>query len=105
MHSIYNDVVNSAYRVIERKGATYYAIAAAVRRIAECIVRDEHSVMPISCYVTGHYGLCDICLGVPAIVGRNGAEKVLDIDLDEKEKEQLLNSAKTLKNVINGIDM
>ncbi len=104
MMKIYDDVVNSAYHVIERKGATYYAIAAAVRRIAECIVRDEHSIMPISCYVAGHYGLSDICLGVPAIVGRNGAEQVLDIELDDNEKALLLNSAKTLKNILNGIE-
>lgn len=100
MNGIYNDVVNSAYKVIERKGATYYAIAAAVKRIAECIVRDEHSVLPVSCLVNGHFGLSDMCLGIPAIVGKSGVERVLDIDLDDSERELLLSSAKTLREVL-----
>ena len=48
MNEIYEEVKNSAYQIIERKGATYYAIAPAVRRIAEAIVRDENSVLPVS---------------------------------------------------------
>ena len=105
MHGLFEDVVNSAYEVIGRKGATYYAIAAAVRRIAECIVRDEHSVMPVSCYVSGHYGLSDVCLGVPAIVGRSGVEKVIDIELDDSEHEKLTASAKTIREILDDIKL
>ena len=100
LKSLYEDVKNSAYDVIKKKGATYYAIAMAVRRIAEAIVRDEHSVLPVSCYIDSHYGISDLFLGIPAIVGENGIEKVIDIPLDESEKEALISSAEKLKKVI-----
>lgn len=105
MQGFYEDVRDSAYEVIEKKGATYYAIALAVRRIAECIVRDEHSVLPVSSLIKGHYGIEDICMGLPAIVGRNGVEKVLDIPLDEKEQAALYSSAETLNKVLGEIDL
>ena len=83
----YENVRDSAYEVIERKGATYYGIAMAVTKIVLAIIRDEHSVLPVSGYVDGHYGLSDLCIGVPSIVGSNGIEKVLDIPLNEEENE------------------
>ncbi len=98
-----NDVKNSAYEIIARKGATYYGIAAAVRRICECIVRDEHSIMPLSTLVNGHYGLDDMYISVPTLVGSCGAEDVLDIDLDDEERAKLALSAKTLKDAIKSI--
>ena len=102
---IYEDVRDSAYKVIDRKGATYYGIAMAVMRIVLSIIRDEHSVLPVSCYIDGHYGLNDLCIGVPAIVGNAGVEKVLDIPLSDDEKENLIASVKTLKNVIADLDI
>ena len=101
----YEIVRDSAYEVIERKGATYYGIAMAVTKIVLAIIRDEHSVLPVSGYVDGHYGLSDLCIGVPSIVGSNGIEKVLDIPLNEEENERLINSVKTLKKVISELDM
>ncbi|MGN1480368.1 L-lactate dehydrogenase [Porcipelethomonas sp.] len=97
---VYEDVRDSAYEVIERKGATYYGIAMAVMRIVLSIIRDEHSVLPVSCFVDGHYGLEDLCIGVPAIVGSSGIEKVLDIPLSNEENDKLAASVKTLKGVI-----
>lgn len=85
----YENVRDSAYEVIERKGATYYGIAMAVTKIVLAIIRDEHSVLPVSGYVDGHYGLSDLCIGVPSIVGSNGIEKVLDIPLNEEETKDL----------------
>ena len=101
----YENVRDSAYEVIERKGATYYGIAMAVTKIVLAIIRDEHSVLPVSGYVDGHYGLSDLCIGVPSIVGSNGIEKVLDIPLNEEENERLINSVKTLKKVIPELDI
>lgn len=101
----YENVRDSAYEVIERKGATYYGIAMAVTKIVLAIIRDEHSVLPVSGYVDGHYGLSDLCIGVPSIVGSNGIEKVLDIPLSEEENERLINSVKTLKKVISELDI
>ena len=105
LHRLYEDVRTSAYKVIEKKGATYYAIALAVTRIARAIVRGEHSVLPVSAYVNGHYGVSDVYFGVPSIVGAEGIEKVLDIPLDGSEQQQLEHSVQTLKDVIAGLDL
>ena len=85
MDRIYQSVRDSAYEIIEKKGATYYGVAMAVCRIAESVIRNEHSIMPISVYLDGLYGLHDICLSIPTVVGQEGAEKVLDIPLDLME--------------------
>lgn len=104
-NDIYKDVRDSAYKVIERKGATYYGIAMAVTKIVLAIIRDEHSVLPVSSYIDGHYGLEDLCIGVPSIVGSGGIEKVLDIPLSDEEKNNLIKSVETLKNVISELDI
>lgn len=104
-NDIYREVRDSAYEVIERKGATYYGIAMAVTKIVLAIIRDEHSILPVSGYINGHYGLDDVCIGVPSIVGSGGIEKVLDIPLAKEEKENLLKSVKTLKGVIAELDI
>ena len=105
MEKIYRNVRDSAYDIIERKGATYYGVAMAVSRITESIIRNEHSVMPVSSYIDGPYGLTDICLSVPTIVGQNGAEKVLEIPLNESEKKQLCDSAGELKKIIENLEL
>lgn len=105
MERIYTDVRDSAYEIIEKKGATYYGIAMAVRRICESIVRDEHSILPVSSLICGHYGLGDVCMGVPTVVGRNGAETVLDIPLSGLEQRKLMASAEALRKVLDGIEL
>ena len=103
LNEMFESVRDSAYKIIEGKGATYYAIARAVMRITESIVRDEKSVLPVSTFVEGHYGINDVCLGVPSIIGRNGVEEVLDIPLDEMESKKLAESASVLKSEIDGL--
>ena len=98
-----DEVKNSAYEIIERKGATYYGIALSVRRICECIVRDEHSILPVSSLIQGHFGLENICMGAPSLVGMNGVEEVLDIELDENEQKELLISANALREVLESL--
>lgn len=98
-----NEVKNSAYEIIDRKGATYYGIAAATRRICESIVRDEHSIMPVSTLVSGHYGIDDVYISVPSLIGSGGVEDILDIDLDPQESDALIDSADTLKTALRGI--
>lgn len=98
-----NEVKNSAYEIIDRKGATYYGIAAATRRICESIVRDEHSIMPVSTLVSGHYGIDDVYISVPSLIGSGGVEDILDIDLDPQESDALIDSAATLKTALRGI--
>ncbi|RGT71867.1 L-lactate dehydrogenase [Mediterraneibacter massiliensis] len=100
MEEIYHAVRDSAYEIIERKGATYYGIGMAAGRIAEAIVRDSHAVVPVSVLLNGEYGLLDLCLSIPAIVGSGGAEQVLEIAFNEEENEKLKKSAEELKAVL-----
>ena len=100
LHQIYANVRDAAYAIIESKGATYYGIGMAVRRIAEAIVRDERSVLPVSSMIQGHYGVDGICLGLPSIVGKNGVEAVLDIPLSTEELGRLQSSAQKMKALI-----
>ena len=94
---IYCEVRDSAYEIIERKGATYYGIAMAVAKISESITRDEHSILPVSSLLTGQYGIKGLCLSIPTIVGSKGAEKVLEIPLSGTEQRELTASAEALK--------
>ena len=98
-----DDVKNSAYEIIERKGATYYGIAAATKRICESIVRDEHSIMPVSTLASGHYGLNDVCISVPALIGSGGVDDIIDINLSPEETNALIDSAATLKSALREI--
>ena len=100
MKDIYESVRDSAYHIIERKGATYYGVATAVTHICEVICKDRHMMLPVSCELDGQYGLKGIALSVPAIIGRDGIEVVLDYPLSENEKGLLCASAKTLKDII-----
>lgn len=104
MQRIYENVRDAAYQIIEGKGATYYAIGMAVKRIAEAIVRNEHSVLPVSSLISGHYGLDDVCLGLPSVVGQNGVESVLDIPLTPEELGQLQGSAAKLHELIEEVE-
>lgn len=94
---IQDDVKNAAYHVIEKKGATYYAVALAIRRIVEAIIRDENSILTVSSLLKGEYGISNVYMGVPSIVGRNGVKRILDVDLSKEELEQLKDSAEVLK--------
>ena len=79
MKKIFENVRNSAYEIIERKHATYYGIAMAVKRICEAIVRNEKSILPVSSLMTGEYGLNDVVLSIPAVVDETGVQKVIPI--------------------------
>ena len=98
-------VKNSAYEIIERKKATYYGVAMAVRRICEAIARDEKSILSVSSLMQGQYGLKDICLSMPTIVGSDGVEEKVPISLDEDEITKLMASAEALKEIASALDL
>ncbi|BDF70619.1 L-lactate dehydrogenase [Oscillospiraceae bacterium] len=102
---LYRQVRDSAYEIIARKGSTYYGVAMAVTRIALAVVRDEHSILPVSSLMSGLYGLDDLCLSLPAVVGRTGVETVLDLALSPLEQSDLLRSAHTLRQVLDTLDL
>ena len=105
MEALYLEIRNSAYEIIRRKGATYYGIAMAVGRIAECIVKDEHAVLPISVVLEGEYGVEGAALSIPSIVGRRGLERILNIPLSPQERQALDASARQLGEVIAGLEL
>jgi len=102
---IFDNVKNAAYNIINRKGATYYAVALAVRRIVEAILRNENSILTVSSLINGKFGLEDVCLSLPTIVNSNGIDRVLDIPLSKEEEELLIKSGNTLKDIIKSIDI
>ena len=99
------EVRDSAYEIIRRKGATYYGVAMAVERIVRAIVRDEHSVLPVSNLLQGQYGIDGLCMSIPAVVGRNGVEDTLEIPLSPAEREALRDSAATLRGVVDSLEL
>ncbi len=105
MQEIADTVKNSAYEIISKKSATYYGIAMSVKRICEAIIRDEKSILPISSIMHGEYGIEDVSLSMPAIVGKSGIEAKVPIVLNELERIKLEQSADTLKDIIQGLDL
>ena len=97
MDEIFKQTRDAAYHIIQRKGATFYAVAAGLMRIVEAILRDQHTVLSVSSLVTDYYGINDICLSLPTIVSREGVEKVLHLELDDRERKALQHSADVLK--------
>ncbi len=103
VREVFEEVRSAAYKIIEAKGATYYAIALALVRITEAILRDENSILPVSTLINGYYGIEDVCLSVPSLVNRSGVERFLRLRLSPQEEEGLRRSAQTLKEVLEAI--
>jgi len=100
---IAEQVRNSAYHIIDYKGSTYYGIGLSLLRITAAILRNERSVLTVSTYLEGEYGLDDICLSVPCIVGEEGVERIIDARLEPQEQEQLERSAQILRGVFDKV--
>jgi L-lactate dehydrogenase len=94
---IFDQTRNAAYEIIQRKKATYYAIGLGLLSIVEAVLRDQHTVMTVSSPLSGQYGVRDIAISMPAIVGRRGVEEVINLPLSESELEAFQSSAQTLK--------
>lgn len=105
LNRLFESTRDAAYRIIDAKGSTYYAIAEATRRIATAILRDESAILPISVAADGIYGLEGLSMSLPCIVGKRGAERILEIPLSEEEMHRLQQSAARMKAVLNDLDM
>ncbi len=103
--AIAEKVKNSAYDIIQRKRATYFGVAMAVKRICEVIVRNEKAILPVSTSMHGEYGIEDVVLSMPCIVGINGIEAQVPIILNGEETQKLQESAKILKDTIKGLEI
>jgi L-lactate dehydrogenase len=97
---IFNQTRDAAYQIIQRKGATYYAVASGLVQIVQAILRDQNTVLSVSSLIDNYYGIHDVCLSLPAAIGRNGIKWVLPMDLAPDEVDGLLRSAK----IISAID-
>jgi len=100
---ISHQVRDAAYEVIERKGATYYAVGVALVRIVEAILRDQHTVLTVSNLVPGYYGIEDVYLSLPAVVAREGVERVVELSLLDEEVKALEGCAEVLQGVLDQI--
>lgn len=103
--NIAEKVKNSAYEIIAKKRATYYGVAMAVKRICEAIIRDEKSILPISSIMHGEFGIDDVVLSMPSIVGANGIETKVPISLSEDEEINLKKSADTLRSILDDCEI
>lgn len=102
---IAQNVKNSAYEIINRKHATYYGVAMAVKRICEAIIRDEKTVLPVSHMMHGAYGIEDVVISMPAIVGADGLETDVPIELNGEEALKLKESADALKEIVDSLEL
>jgi L-lactate dehydrogenase len=100
---IAEEVRNSAYHIIDYKGSTYYGIGLSLVRITEAILRNEHSILTVSSLLDGQYGIKDVCLSVPCVVGDNGVKMTIDAELACEELQALRASAQTIRKVLDKI--
>ena len=98
-------VKDSAYEIIQRKRATYFGVAMAVKRICEVIVRDEKAILPVSTSMHGSYGIKDVVLSMPCIVGADGIEAQVPIVLNDEETKKLQDSAKILRETLDTLEL
>jgi L-lactate dehydrogenase len=95
--AVARDVREAAYRIVTGKGYTSFGVATAIVRICEAIVRDEHAVLPVSTLLTGEFGIADMYLSLPCVLGASGVERVLVPELDAGEVAALRASAAVLR--------
>ena len=100
IEKIVNLTITSGSDVIKLKGSTTYAPAAVIGIMADAILRGRNRVMGVSTYLQGEYGFSDVSIGVPVILGRNGVEKILELELMPETKKRLEKSVLTIKEAI-----
>jgi L-lactate dehydrogenase len=105
MENIFVQTRDAAYQIIERKGATYYAVAAGLMRITQAILRNQRTVLSVSSLIRDYHGLNDVCFSLPTVIHRGGVEQVLRLELDPGETEKLRQSAGVLRKTIKSLNL
>ncbi|PKN06062.1 MAG: L-lactate dehydrogenase [Deltaproteobacteria bacterium HGW-Deltaproteobacteria-7] len=100
LKDIFEKTRDAAYHIIERKGATFYAIASGLVKILEAILRDQSTVLSVSSLISNYYDLDDVCFSLPTVIDRGGIERVIKLKLSEEEKTGLIKSARVLQETI-----
>ena len=103
LDALFSDARDAAYRIIRAKGATYYAIAEAVRRILTAILRDEHALLPVSVPCDGIYGTDGVYLSLPAVIGARGILRIPEIPLAPHEQGALLRCAAHIREALDAL--
>ncbi|MCF0112013.1 MAG: L-lactate dehydrogenase [Erysipelotrichaceae bacterium] len=98
--NIYEEVRDAAYKIIERKKATYYGIGMSLERLVTAILNNENTILPLSCYQNGEYGKSGLYIGVPAVVNRNGIREVITLHLNESDQKRFDSSCDNLSEII-----
>ena len=94
-----------AAKVIELKGATIHAPGNGISAIVESVVRDRKQVIPVATYLDGEYGHSDVTIGVPAVIGKKGVEKIIELDLNDEERQVFEKGVESVKGAISGIEI
>ena len=97
------EVRTSADMITRKKKAAYYGVAMGVRRVCESIVRDEKSVLPVSSLMYGAFDIDGLALSMPAIVGKDGVECLVPLDMSEEELDELRKTAATVKAIVDDV--
>jgi L-lactate dehydrogenase len=105
LDKIFEQVKNAAYKIIEFKGSTYYAIGLGLTRIVESIIRDENAILTVSSLLQDYYGVSGVCLSVPSIVNKDGIMQTIKLPLEDAEIEMFQKSAAIMKNLIQSLDI
>ena len=97
---IFEDTRNAAYEIIQRKGATYYAIGSGLVKIVEAVLRGQDTVLSVSTLISGYYGINDVYLSLPCIIGQDGIKQVMHLNLNNMEQERIQSSAAVLHRIL-----
>lgn len=96
-NELFLKVRNAGAEIIKKKGRTNYSIGLSLTKIVESIIRNENSILTVSCYLENYHGVSDVCLSVPAVVNRDGLKEIIALPLDEKERAEFQKSAAIVK--------
>ncbi len=103
LDQLVQDTRQVAAKVIELKGSTVHAPGNAISAILESILRDRKQVIPVAAYLDGQYGHSDVTIGVPAVIGKNGIDRIVELDLDENERQVFDKAVTVVKSAITSI--
>ena len=105
LDEIFTLTKNVAAEVIKLKGATVHAPGNAISAIIDNVVNDKKQVMPVSTCLDGEYGHSDVTIGVPAVIGKNGAEKIIELELNDEESEWFEKGVKSVNDALSGVEI
>lgn len=101
---IAEEVKNAAYEIIKRKGATNHAIGMVTAMLVKWLLRDSRRIVTVSSVISGAYGINDVALSLPTVISSNGIERIIEYEISDSEREDLMESASTLREAIKSVD-